>query len=229
MYSYTRSQKLDFLFGIIFSLGMMFLFHETFLDEWLAGHFYQDSKWVYRDSFLLEKIFHKGGVIFIIVALSLAIFRYLYLWKLKKNRFERDYLGFIILGSVLTILSVFFLKRITTLPCPWSSQAFGGGVPKPALWHAFTPGMGHGHCFPGGHSSGGYAFLSVYFGYTFIFGKRNWITLLPGVMIGLLFGITQQLRGAHFLSHDFATIFVSIISCWITSLIYSYYNNRHES
>jgi membrane-associated PAP2 superfamily phosphatase len=223
MYRYNKSHLMDIYLTSIVLIGLMFLFHQTFLDEWVASHFFlAPQQWIYRDNFFLEKILHKGGVILTIVLLVLFVGRWLILFKKPDQKLQRDYVGFIVIASLLTILSIFFLKQISTLPCPWNSLAFGGGANPPTLWKMFSSDLPSSHCFPGGHSSGGYAFLSIYFGFTFIYGKRMFITCLPGVLIGLTFGITQQLRGAHFLSHDVATILISILCSWLTSLIFTY-------
>lgn len=229
MYRYSKSQKLDLIIPVILLIALMFLFHQTFLDEWLASHFYiKGQAWIYRDNFILEKILHKGGVIFSTAILVVMIGYWIYLWRATSDKKRRDYVGFIVVASVLTVLVVFFLKRWSTLPCPWNTLAFGGDRNSPALWEMFNKDLPNGKCFPGGHSSGGYAFLSAYFGHTFIYGKRNLKTLIPGLLIGITFGITQQMRGAHFLSHDLATILISICCSWVTSLVYSNYNKKYE-
>jgi membrane-associated PAP2 superfamily phosphatase len=229
MYCYSKSQKLDFIIPSILLIGFMFLFHQTHLDEWLAGHFYsRPTSWMYRNNFILEKVLHKGGVIFSSTILAIVAGYWLYLWKVQGDVKIRDYLAFIFVASVLTIITVFFLKRWTTLPCPWDAQAFGGDRSPLALWQMFSSGLPKGKCFPAGHSSGGYGLISVYFGYTFIYGVRNFKTLIPGLLIGITFGITQQMRGAHFLSHDLATIFISICCSWFSSRVIFYYNKIYE-
>lgn len=226
----NKSLNIEFVvLAVIISLVMIYS-HDSGLDTMLAGHFFNPAdKWMYRDSFVLEKILHKGGVIFSIVILVAILGRWIYLFKFHGDKKQRDYVGFVFLASVLTIIVVFFLKRWSTFPCPWNSLAFGGDVGHQPIWKAFALELPGGKCFPAGHSSGGFCFLSMYFGYTFIYGKRNFKTLIPGLLIGVIFGLTQQMRGAHYLSHDLTTILISITCSWITSLIYSYYNNKHEN
>lgn len=214
---------------VIIALATMYS-HGSGLDSTIAAHFFNPTdQWIYRDSFVLEKILHKGGVIFSIVLLIALLGRWIYLLKFHIDKKQRDYIGFVFLTSVITIVTVFFLKRWSTLPCPWNSVAFGGNVNPPELWEAFASDLPKGKCFPAGHSSGGFCFLSMYFGYTLIYKKRNFKTLIPGLLIGVSFGVTQQIRGAHYLSHDLTTILITIIISWITSLFYSYYNKNHEN
>lgn len=226
--TYSKPKFLEHLIPAIIFLGLMVLFHETSLDEKIALQFYVHSEWIYRDNFFLEKILHKGGVLFSTAILVGLIGYFIYLWPKQDQKQRRDYVGYIVISSIISIVVVFFLKRWTTFPCPWNSLDFGGGNLRPSIWQMFSPNLPAAHCFPGGHSSGGYAFLSVYFGHLFIFGKRKWSTLIPGVVIGVIFGMTQQFRGAHFMSHDMATISLCIISSLVTSYIYSNYNKKYE-
>lgn len=227
--TYPKPKFLDFFIPSIIFFGLMVLFHESFIDERVASLFFSSGDWVYRNNFFLEKILHKGGVIFS-TAILVGILAYAIFVMITKPQDKklRDYLVFSFSGAIITILVVFFLKRSSTFPCPWDSIGFGGGVTRPGILQMFSPLLSKERCFPGGHSSGGYGLLSLYFGYLFIYGKRNLATLLPGVIIGVVFGLTQQARGAHFLSHDMATIFISILSSWVTSWIYYYYNLKHE-
>lgn len=224
--TFHRPQNKEPLFLIAGLTLAMVLIHNTGTDFWLAGHFFSGGQWIFRDNFFLEKILHKGGVIFTQVCLATLIF---FRIKDRQDLFKKHYLNVVLISTILSIISVFLLKRVTTFPCPWSSQAFSGEHPLLPYRMLFATDYPKGRCFPAGHSSGGYAFLSLYFAYTFIYGKRNFRALIPGLFLGLVFGITQQLRGAHFLSHDLATIIVCIFVSWFTIWGYYSYSNKHET
>src|SRR3546814_13809021 len=53
----------------------------------------------------------------------------------------------------------------------------------------------------------------------FFFGgtrpQWRWKGLVAGLCAGLVFGVSQQLRGAHFASHDAWTLLV----CWLVALL----------
>jgi membrane-associated PAP2 superfamily phosphatase len=72
------------------------------------------------------------------------------------------------------------------------------------------PDGGAGHCFPAGHASSGFAFVGGFFAFrkTDPGIARKW--LLAALLAGLVLGIAQQLRGAHFMSHTLWTGFI----CW---------------
>lgn len=226
----SKSLNVEFSTLVIVVVLALIYSHGSGLDITLAGHFFNPTdQWVFRDSFILEKIFHKGGVILSTTLLIGFLCRWIYLLKFHHDKKQRDYVGFVFLSSFFIVITVFFLKRWSTLPCPWNSVAFGGSINPPSLWQAFASDLPRQKCFPAGHSSGGLCFLSMYFGHTVIYGKRNFKTLIPGLLIGVIFGITQQMRGAHYLSHDLTTILITIIISWITSLIYSAYDKKYEN
>lgn len=82
------------------------------------------------------------------------------------------------------------------------------------LTFGYSPGVtAFGHCFPSGHSSGGFALLAIYFA-AFPYTRRPALFLLPGLVIGFIFALGQQARGGHFLSHDLWTLSL----CWFGAL-----------
>jgi membrane-associated PAP2 superfamily phosphatase len=109
---------------------------------------------------------------------------------------------------------VALLKGISATSCPWDLSAYGGMTPYVPHWSAISDG-GPGHCFPAGHASSGFAFLGGFFAFR---GEtpglaRCW--LATATAAGLLLGIGQQLRGAHFMSH---TLWAGWL-CWLVALL----------
>ena len=69
--------------------------------------------------------------------------------------------------------------------------------------------------FPSGHASGGYGQPGLYLFIYHYKPKWRWEGLSIGMLVGLTFGIAQQLRGTHFLSHDIWSLAI----CWFSALI----------
>lgn len=200
--------------------GLFFLVYHSQFELSLERNFFSlSSGWMFRDNFYLEKIFHKGGVKFILVILLSLIIFFFATVKNKKRRQLNSFLLFNIVAILMTIIFVNLLKKFSAPPCPWYVQQFGGKFYSPTMLEIFSSTLPHFNCFPAGHSSGGFAFISLYFGYSFVYEKRKPILLIPGIILGAMFGFTQQLRGAHFLSHDIATICISLLSSLLTLLI----------
>ena len=105
-------------------------------------------------------------------------------------------------GVLLSVAAVALLKSANPAACPWSLTAYGGMVEPVShwLWWA-TPVGGRGGCFPAGHASAGFAFVGGWFVFRPVAPvlARRW--LLAALAAGLLLGLGQQWRGAHFMSH----------------------------
>lgn len=114
---------------------------------------------------------------------------------------------------LLAVFVVSLLKSFSTTSCPWSLAEFGGVAHYSShwaqLWQSGGDG-GSGRCFPGGHASSGFAFVGGYFALrdTSTSIARRWLAI--AVLAGLVLGVVQQLRGAHFMSHTLWTGWI----CW---------------
>jgi hypothetical protein len=70
----------------------------------------------------------------------------------------------VLLAVLISTITVTVIKSLTHMDCPWDLVRYGGGKPFIGLFQARPVGMGKATaCFPAGHASGGYAWLSLYF------------------------------------------------------------------
>ncbi len=165
-----------------------------------------------RETWLMSAVLHEGArrVSWVLMAaLILAIW-----WPVGFLRqLTRGERAGIVAGTVLALLSISLLKSVSRTSCPWDLAEFGGLAPYVSHWNFGVTDGGGGRCFPAGHASAGFAFVAGYF---WLQDKapraaRSWLGLV--VVAGLGLGITQQLRGAHYLSHTLWTAWV----CWTTA------------
>jgi len=127
-----------------------------------------------------------------------------------------------VLSLLLSFSIVALLKRVLPAECPWDLQQFGGDLPFIGVFADRPAAMHPTQCFPAGHASVGYAWVALYFYFLPVCARKARIGLTPGLLLGLLLGVTQQLRGAHFFSHDLTTLWL----CWVvSSLVYLTYPN----
>jgi membrane-associated PAP2 superfamily phosphatase len=84
----------------------------------------------------------------------------------------------------------------------------------------------HARCFPSAHASSGYSLLALYFLWLERSRRRARLGLLAGIGMGLLFGIAQQARGAHFLSHDVWSAMMVWLTC-LTLYVYGFKRRLH--
>lgn len=190
-------------------------------DQWLADHLYacQGGQWLWRDAWLASRVLHQGGrhlsvLLSVMVLLATAVCW----WRARrgdaKARAWRWPLLYLVLALAAGSTTVSVLKSLTQMDCPWSLSRYGGSLPFIGLFETRPEGMPRAACFPGGHASAGYAWVALYF--LALMCRPHWrhAGLAVGLLAGLVFGLTQQLRGAHFLSHDLWSLAI----CWLVSL-----------
>ena len=124
------------------------------------------------------------------------------------------------------------LKDVTGIYCPVQLQEYGGSIelqPKIKVGHLLLINDGKGRCWPGGHSTAGFAWLALFFAFYYMGHKRAaTAALIAALSYGHFLGLVQVIRGQHFLSHQFYTM----AFCWLISLsfflILSWWQNRNS-
>jgi len=177
-------------------------------DFWLADRLYawQGGRWALQNAYLTEHLVHRFGR----DASTAAWLGVLALWIVARLRTGwsgwRRPLAYLLSSTLLAISLVSALKSLTGMECPWDLRRYGGGHDFFALFAQRPPALARGRCFPAGHASAGYAWVALYFFFLTVQPRLRWFGLAIGLGLGLLFGVSQQLRGAHFLSHDLWTL-----------------------
>jgi membrane-associated PAP2 superfamily phosphatase len=98
------------------------------------------------------------------------------------------------------------LKLYTGPRCPWDLAEFGGHAVATSDW--LVPSAEAGRCFPGGHASGGFSLLAIYFaGVMLADPKLQLAGLVAGLGAGFVFSAVRMVQGAHFLSHNLWSAF----------------------
>jgi membrane-associated PAP2 superfamily phosphatase len=148
---------------------------------------------------------HNGGrwVVRGIAAAALAIWALSF--ALASLREWRRTAGFVLLSMLLAVLVVGGLKLVTNVDCPWSLTGFGGHNPYIALFADRPDALARAQCFPGAHSSSGFALVCFYFAFRDRSRRLAYWLLGIALAVGIAFSIGQEARGAHFLSHDLAS------------------------
>ncbi|RMF17964.1 MAG: phosphatase PAP2 family protein [Gammaproteobacteria bacterium] len=189
------------------------------LDVWLASHFYDATSgtWPWRDTWLTSTLLHTDARR-LITAVGVGM---LLGWLASLVRpglaSHRRYWGYLLLASLSGPIVVAALKSVTHLYTPWDVTLFGGELPHLRLFDPVPKGAPFGHAFPAGHASAGYAFFSLYFLARSLRPALQWKALAVPVVLGLVLGVDQQVRGAHFLSHDLTTAAL----CWMLAALWA--------
>ena len=104
------------------------------------------------------------------------------------------------------------IKRFTSTACPWDLLEFGSRTPYISHWDFSQATEFVGHCFPAGHAVNGFAFLPLAFA-LWPYNRRQARFVLALVLVGgFALGVSQQVRGAHFVSH-------TLWSAWICAAL----------
>ena len=185
--------------------------------EWEGG------RWALRQHALFEGILHRGGRTLSLLAWLLLSGATVLSWRRPSARAWTRPAARLLLAVLASTLLVAWLKSITHMDCPWDLDSYGGARPHVALFSTRPMELGQPACFPAAHAATGYAWTALYFFFATIRPRWRWTGLGIGLLAGLVFGIAQQLRGAHFLSHDIASLAV----CWAVACIVERVAQRH--
>ncbi len=221
--------KNHFILPLLAFLILLTLIELNDLDLKISQNFYDNQlkQWPYKDYWITSTLLHSYGGIFTKILLGIMFV------ALLGTRLKKDFycytlpMTFLFFSSVIGPCFIIYLKNKTHLYCPWDLVMFGGTRPYIELFDSISETLEVGHCFPAAHAGGGYTFISFYFFFLLVQPCYKYYGLSFGLLLGLIYGFDQQIRGAHFLSHDL----FSIAICWFSSgglflLLLTYYERR---
>lgn len=186
------------------------------LDMLIADRLYalEGGQWALKEAWLTSVVIHKfGKYLSLLIALAVltGLLQSYVTQKLRDRRRELIYL-LCAAGGGSALISL--IKSVSHVSCAWDFSRYGGDQPYASVFTEIVQQSG-GSCFPAGHASGGYAWVALYFLGVYLQSGWRWAGMSFAIIIGLIFGISQQLRGAHFISHDLWTLGI----CWFFSLL----------
>ncbi len=209
------------LFSIVF-LGIYLIVEFSPLDLLLQDYIYNFSthSWpIDRDEKILKVLFYNGPklVLAILGITALGIFISTFFSK-KYHSLKYPCLYFF-LSIALVSGIIASMKNFTNTYCPWDVARYGGDQPYVKVLSCYPKDFVQGKkpkCFPGGHASGGFALFCL------VFLAKNRKKFLMGLSVALasgwIMGIYQMLKGAHYFTHNLATMFLSWIMCMLLFL-----------
>ena len=173
-----------------------------------ASGFGLESHWLWRD--LLHddiRLWPWGLELALLVAIGWP-------WGRLKQlpRLRRAQLALTTLAALLTVSGI---KIQSQTSCPWDLRQFGGVAAYVSHWAWGLRDGGSGGCFPAGHASAGFAFIGGFFAFRHTLPATAWRWFAGAMAAGLIFGLAQQVRGAHYMSHTFWTAWL----CWTVAAI----------
>lgn len=194
-----------------------------FFDYEIGDLFYNevDKTWIIQESqFIRLALYTIPKVLIALTSLTLV-----YFYSKNKNDPLKTKKIFGFLFCLIFIPAfISLIKSKTNIHCPSDLSDYNGRVPFRSLidfesYKSILNRYGNGNCFPGGHASGGYAFIASYFVLDDLYKKSG---IVIGFLLGTYMAIYQMMKGAHFLSHSLFTIGFSITIITIVSRLITY-------
>lgn len=152
-----------------------------------------------------------------LLAVALLVLGVVWPWGFLRRLARRDRVQLLlsILGAIAVTTSV---KRFSDTSCPWDLAEFGGVARYVSHWSWGVWDGGAGHCFPAGHASAGLGFVAGWFVLRRTAAHMATAWLWTALAVGIFLGLSQQLRGAHYLSHTLWSAWL----CWTVGLAVEY-------
>lgn len=205
---------------------LLFIYPNTNLDSlFIAPYFDVETKtFPLKHQAFLESFMHTGLkyciIVIAVTSLLMALISSIYapfrasIFIHSKIIFKNVYfIAFI--GMVFSTSVVAFLKSISIHGCPNDLTLYGGNLPLFALFEKLPKATQAGHCFPGGHASGGFALAAFYFAFRDTKPRFAKWMLTISLTLGFAMGWAQMMRGEHFLSHTLWTAWI----VWLVLLL----------
>ena len=181
-------------FGLDEPIARAFWFNDA-AQQWLGGG---TGGWWAR------RLIHTGGGWLVRGVVAAALVAWAISFFIPAARHWRRPAGFVVLAMGASVLVVGMLKAVTNVDCPWDLSGFGGTHPYVALFADRPDYLPRAQCFPGAHASSGFALACFYFVLRDHSRRLARLALGAACLVGVVFSVGQEARGAHFISHDLA-------------------------
>ncbi|MGE0483524.1 MAG: phosphatase PAP2 family protein [Gammaproteobacteria bacterium] len=205
----------------VVALGLMILIVASGLDFQLADLLYgwQGGAWSLRHDFLVSKILHaRAQKRSTAIELSTVVLALVSPYHPRLRRWRRG-LAYVALTGLAGLAVVSLGKHLLPLACPSQLERYGGWLPNRLWLGRDLVALGKG-CFPSAHASGGFALCGWYF-YARYYGLSGAGRYAAAALAaGAVLGFAQQIRGAHFLSHDLAAVAVCWAAAWLLARVW---------
>ena len=195
------------------------VFEYSNIDIWVEDYFYnfESRQWlINRHDEMTKRIFYDNIKALLVVFALLLITGLLSFRTHPLIKINQQGLLIVCLSAILVPLVVGILKAVTNIPCPNDISHYGGNYPYVTLFKGYPLSFFQTEnirCYPAGHASGGFAFLSLFF--LFNTRKNKIIALSTAMALGWTMGLYKMLIGDHFLGHTVVTMLLA----WLIILI----------
>lgn len=195
----------------LIGLVLLLAWDATGWDLAVVAHFGDARGFHWRDAFVTAALLHNGGRLLAwlaLAALAMAAWRAPALPMGGPGRAERWRWIAVILICVLAVPQI---KQFSQTSCPWDLKQFAGVARYVSHWQLGVADGGPGRCFPSGHAVAAFAFIGQFFVWRRYDMQHARVWLLAVLGLGLVYGLDQLVRGAHYPSHTLWSAWL----CWV--------------
>lgn len=188
------------------------------LDLTVSSWYGNSAGFALRDAWWTSRLVHDGGRLvaaLVLLAMLVDAARPMLLPPPRGPERSRRWLW--IAATLVCLLLIPGIKRISATSCPWDLSLFGGVAQHLSHWRWGVPDGAGGHCFPSGHAVAAFAFFSLHFLWRAHRPALARAALLAVLLVGALFGWVQMVRGAHFISHTLWSAWL----CWLVCVTWA--------
>jgi membrane-associated PAP2 superfamily phosphatase len=130
-------------------------------------------------------------------------------------------------SAALVPISISAIKSVSIYHCPWSLPRYGGYAPYLRIFDSLPPRMSAGHCFPAGHASSALWIPSIALFWLPEHPAKAYTIFAASLVPGLVLGLAQQARGAHFLTHTLWSVWIAVLIVLVLSRLESLMRSTH--
>lgn len=218
-----NNEDVKILVGLLLSAILLIWVYPIGLDLKLSNLYfdYEANSFTLKHQFFLDIVMHDGlkhcmrlialGSLAIAISTTIKQHAGQSFLVLTKTLFSNPFF-FVFIGMFSANSAVGILKHLSVHGCPNDLLMYGGKLPLLKLFSDLPFGVKAGHCFPGGHASGGFALVSFYFAFKSSKPRFANAMLIISLLLGFTMGWAQIMRGEHFLSHN-------LWSAWVVWLV----------
>ena len=203
--------KLQTLRWPVLALILLLAWDASGLDLWAMRLVGDAQGFAWRDLWVTKSLIHEGGRLVSYAAMIFIVAVNLVPRLLPAlSRRERTWW---LLTTLLCLALISLIKRASLTSCPWDLTEFGGAAQYVSHWAWGRHDGGGGHCFPSGHASAAFAYLAGAWALVRAYPRaaRTWGVAV--VVLGVIYGLGQMVRGAHYPSHTMWTGWI----CWFVA------------
>ena len=194
------------------ALLLLLAWDASHLDLWAMRLVGDANGFALREVWVTRALIHEGGRLVSYVAMGFIVVLNL-VPRLLPRLGTRERRWWLVV-TLVCLAVVSLIKRFSLSSCPWDLTEFGGAARYVSHWAWGVRDGGGGHCFPSGHASAAFAYLAGGWALARAYPKaaRAWVAAV--VVLGVVYGVGQMVRGAHYPSHTMWTGWI----CWAVTV-----------